>query len=291
MPLLKLRTWSVGLVRRPWLFTVLTVVVCASFAAHAATALVDQTYLSSVPEATPRPAAARPPAARTRLDGSQLVERNMFCSHCAPGTAPVVATLTQATLIATCLGREPYATLVVEASAVQGSWGPGDQIPGLGRLDRIAPTWIEIVDGAGRRARLSLLDAAAGRGPGTAMPANAPAALWAERIRKFDDQNYEVDRSLVRELVSGATPGGTVRPVPIFEHGAVAGIKLYGVTEGSVAAALGLKSGDALTAIDGAPIKSLPQLFDIYTRLDQLTSVELTGTRRGQPLIRTLRLR
>jgi hypothetical protein len=219
----------------------------------------------------------------------------MFCAQCAPRgaatSAPAVATLTQATLIATSLGREPCATLVVDASAVQGSWGPGDTIPGLGRLDRIAPTWIEIVDRAGRRGRLSLLDAAAGRGPGPASPANAPAAPWAERIHKLDDQNYEVDRSLIRELVSGTTRGGNVRPVPILEHGAVAGIKLYGVTDGSVADALGLKPGDALTTIDGAPIKSLPQLFDLYVRLDQLTSVELAGTRAGKPLIRTLRLR
>lgn len=290
--------WARTLARRPWLVTIASVIVCAGFAAHAATSLIDARYFPEVPgragPSLPRPAPG--PRGRAVPDGSRLVERNMFCSSCrggAPG-APVApgagVALTQAQLIATSLGREPYATLVVTPTAVQGSWGLGDAIPGLGRLDRIAPTWIEIIDDAGHRGRLSLLDAAADRGADTAMSRPA-AAAWSERLQKLDDQTYEVDRSLVREVVTGQTRMAGVRPVPLFDHGAITGVRLLGVSETSIPAALGLRSGDLLTAVNGAPIQSLQQLFDLYAGIDQLTSVEVSGTRAGKPLVRTLRLR
>src|SRR5262245_53657927 len=144
MRVFTLRFWSVGLMRRPWLVTVFTVSVCAGFAARAAGALVD----ASIPVADPAPPPPRrpPPAARVRADGGQLVDRNMFCSACrldATADAAGDLALPQATLIATGLGPESSATLVVTPTAVQGAWGVGDAIPGLGRLARIAPTWVE----------------------------------------------------------------------------------------------------------------------------------------------------
>ncbi len=287
------RPWSVRLARRPWLFTLFTVGVCAGFAARAAGALVEARYLTDAPGPALLPAPRPPPPARSpRPDGSQLVARHMFCSLCAPGGLALAAdpAMAQAILIATILGREPRATVAIPATAVQGAWGVGEAIPGLGRLDRVGATWAEVIDGAGRRGRLSLLDAAAGRGPDTAMPGHAPAAR-DDRIRPIDDQAYEVDRSLIRELVTGVTRSGSVRLIPSFDHGAFTGIRLLGGGAGSLPAAIGLASGDVLVAINGVPIQSAQQLLDLYAGLDQLTTVELSGTRRGQPLTRTLRLR
>jgi len=292
MQALTLRSWSVGLVRRPWLVTAVAVSLCAGFAARTACALVA----AGIPEPAPAPPGPGPapahPVVSTRLDGDQLVERNIFCSSCRPGTAAEPAAdlvLTQATLIATGLGMDSSATLVVTPTAVQGAWAVGDAIPGLGRLSRIAPTWVEIVDATGRHGRLSLRNAAADREPGAATPVRRSAA-WSERVRQIDDQTYEVDRSLVRELVSGGTRPG-VRPVPMFERGELVGIRLFGVGADSIPAALQLRTGDTLTAINGASIKSLQQLLDLYAGLDQLSSVEVSVVRAGQPLVRVLRLR
>src|SRR6185503_2070484 len=136
----------------------ITVVTCAAFAARAAAALVDADYLSPVPRGAlpPRPPAAPPPPRPRAKD--RLVDRNPFCSACTPDAAPGVpaGAPLPGELIATDIDREARATVRVPASQVQGSWGIGDAIPGLGRVDRIAATWIEIVDGAGRRGRLSL---------------------------------------------------------------------------------------------------------------------------------------
>jgi hypothetical protein len=286
------RSWQFGLARRPWLFTLFAIGVCAGFAARATGALLEARYLADAPGPARRPAPPPPPPGRPRLDGSQLVARDMFCSQCPLGGPDLagVPAMTQAILIATSLGREPCATIAIPASAVQGAWGVGEAIPGLGRLDRVAATWAEIVDAAGRRGRLSLRDRAAGPGPDTAMPGRVPAA-WDGRIVPIDEQTYEVDRGLVRELVTGVARPGSLRLIPSFDHGALTGIRLLGATPGSLAAAIGLASGDVLVAINGAPIQNVQQLLDLYAGLDQLTTVELSGTRRGQPLTRTLRLR
>ena len=300
-----------GVARSSWIATAVTVAVCAGFAARAACALV---------EADLGPADARGPdlrghtrpqlptraaetaGERRRTAGDRLVARNMFCSTCAPGVVGLDIGLTElavrqlAVLIETSIGDDRRATLRVLTSDVQGSWGLGETIPGLGLVDRIAPTWIELVDPAGHRGRLSLRPSdralAAGRGSDTAMSESPPAAPpWAARIHKLDDQTYEVDRELIRELVTGVARADGVRPVPILDHGEITGLRLLGVSTRSIAFALGLHSGDTLTAIDGAPIKNVQQLIDLYVRLDQLTSVELSGSHAGKPLGRTLRLR
>ena len=284
-----------GLARRTWLVTAIAVVSCAAFAAHAATALVDAATVGPTRGTAPRaevpPPSARPPALP---EGGQLVERNMFCSSCAltGASSPAAVPPSSAVLIAIDIGHEARATVHVLATEVQGSWGIGDAIPGLGQVDRIGPMWLEIVDGAGHRARLSLLDAAAGDGPRPTVPERAPAVAdpLADRIKKLDDQNYDIDRNLVRELVSaGARPGGP-RFMPLVENGEVKGVRLFAVKPGSVPAALGLKNGDTLSAIDGAPLVNLNQLLELYSKLDQLGAVELSGTRAGKPLVRTLRL-
>jgi len=299
-----LQRWFGGLVRRTWVVTAITVISCAAFAARAATSIVAADYLApgrgdpGPAHPAPAPRTAIPTGHHLRTNTQQLVERNMFCSSCAPASVANAAAgfvLQPAVLIATGIGGEPRATVHVLASEVQGSWGLGEKIPGLGQLDRISSTWIELVDDTGHRGRLSLLglpDTAAGGGPRTAMLESPPAAdPLADRIKKLDDQNYEVERSLVRDLVTGATKPGGVRFVPKLDHGEVKGVRVFGVTPGSIPFALGLKNGDTLEAIDGAPLKDLNQLLDLYAKLDQLSAVELSGTRGGKPLVRTLRLR
>jgi hypothetical protein len=301
------------LVRRTWLVTAITVISCAGFAARGAASIMAASYIETdaVPPGMVRPA---PPALhaaipdptfrdhRRGVQGGELVVRNMFCSSCGPlgvtrglgGPGDLV--LAQALLIETSVGDEPRATVRVLASEVQGSWGVGDTIPGLGQVEHIAYQWIDLVDRTGRRGRLQLLASAdsslapaAGRGPDTAM-SESPPAPWSTRIRKLDDQNYDVDRDLVRELVTG-TAKDRARPVPILENGEIKGIRLLGINPTSIAFGLGLKNGDSLTAIDGEPIKNVQQLLDLYAKLDQLSSVELSGKRAGKPLVRTLRLR
>ncbi len=66
---------------------------------------------------------------------------------------------------------------------------------------------------------------------------------------------------------------------------------MFAVTPSSVAGALGLRTGDLISAIDGEPLKGAQQLLDLYAKLDQVDAVELQGARGGKPLEIGLRLR
>ncbi len=179
----------------------------------------------------------------------------------------------------------------VPASEAQGSFGVGDVIPGVGTIDRISWRTVDVIAGQ-RRGRLSLLESATG-GTGTAMsdPTVGSADPIASRIKKIDDHTYEVDRDLVRDLVSGNVKQSGLRIVPVPDGDKLKGLRMFGVKPGSLASMLGLQNGDMLSAINNAPIKSAQTLLDVYAQLDTLNVVELDGVRAGKPLAMTLRLR
>ncbi|HUS28857.1 MAG TPA: type II secretion system protein GspC [Kofleriaceae bacterium] len=290
--------------RRTWPLTVMTVFVCAAFAARGAASLLD----ASVPEpsppqvSAPHPVSAPVTAARAK-DGNAFAERNMFCSSCAPLVAAKPGStdsfVPDAVLIATSLGDEPYATLLVRSNQAQGSWGVGDRVPGLGTIQRISFVTTEIVDDSGRHGVLSLLESSAGgRGEaGAATPSptaagDTAADPYADRLRKIDDSTFEVDRSLVRELVGGSMSKAGARIMPQTDKtGALDGLKLTGVKPGGLASRLGLQNADILQAVNNQKIESANTLLAMYAQLDTMNNVEIAGTRRGKPLTITLRLR
>ncbi len=209
-----------------------------------------------------------------------------------PGPADAAYSGAPATLIATSIGIDPVATVRVLDSGVQGSWGLGDAIPGVGAIAHIGFRSIEVIDSHGHHGRLSLLDAAAAS-PATVAAANATAAdePWADKIKKVDDYTYDVDRDLIRELVSGSAKTSGARAMPIIDHGVVKGVRFAAIRPGMLAAALGIKNGDQIATIDGEPIKSAQQLLDLYAKLDQVNGFELAGTRAGKPLALKFQLR
>jgi hypothetical protein len=284
---------NVGL-RRTWLVALVAVIACSAFAARAVAALVESAYLEpDPPRQAPLPI-VEVKAPVSTPDGAELVTRNMFCSTCttpAGGLGPTDSFKPDAILIATSIGVDPRATLRVPATEVQGSWGLGDIVPGVGRIERIGFTSIDVVDGA-RRGTLSLLEIPGGRSDASAAtPAPAAADPFADRVRKIDDQTFEVDRTLVRDLVSGAVKAGGVRMLPIEKNGKLDGLRLNGVRPGGVAAALGLRNGDILQAVNNMKIESANTVLDVYSKIDRIDTVALDGLRGGKPLSLTLRLR
>jgi hypothetical protein len=292
---------TAGLVRRTWLVALVTVLVCTVCAAHAIAALVDASYLDSAPPRVPLVRVQNDaPALTTRMtpDGAALVTRNMFCSTCTPivggGPGPTDAFTPEALLIATSIGRAPVATIRVPKSEVQGSWEVGDTIPGIGTITSIGFVTVELVDDRGRHGTLSLLDSQpGGRGDGgAATPTPAAADPFADRVKKIDDTTYEVDRSLIRDLVGGTMKTGGARIMPVTtKDGKLDGLRLFGVRPGSVAAAVGLQNTDTIEAVNNIKIESANTMLDLLAKLDSLTTVELAGKRRGKPLTLTLRLR
>lgn len=303
--LLALQNVVTGFLRRTWLVALVALLACGSFAARAVAALqegpgVDEAVAAPV-TAVVQPPPRAPAVSRrgTPASADAFVARNIFCSACEPSKGGPVSTSYAghpAVLIATSIGSDPRATLRVIPTEVQGSWTLGEEIPGVGKLQDIHPTSIEVADAAGHTKRISLLGEGADAATSDAPPppgaggGEAPST-FADRVRKIDDTTFEVDRSLIRELVMSASKPGMGGATPMMKNGVITGIRLFGITKTSPGAAIELRTGDVITEIDGQPLQHVQMLLDLFARLETVSAVELGGTRGGKPLKRSLRLR
>ena len=104
-------------------------------------------------------------------------------------------------------------------------------------------------------------------------------------IKKIDDNNYEIDKSLVDKVLANpmAVAKGA-RVVPAVKNGKPDGFKLYAIRPSSVYSKLGLANGDTLQSINGFELTSADKALEVYTKLREATSLEVEVTRRGKPV-------
>jgi general secretion pathway protein C len=293
-----------------WVLGGVVVVVCAVFAAEATSHIVEAKYLGDPEHApkitlvTPRP--ETPIVARSK-DGGQLASRNMFCSDCTPAVdvkssdpSSIAITSLPLALLATNIGlrvEESYATVINTENQKQGAYAVGDQVPGATGSGKIKSIHFKYIDfeNNGRTERLVLLGA-----PPPATPVAAtetPASPGGDEnkddmqasidsgIKKLDDSNYEIDKSLVEKvLLHPMAVAKGARVVPSMKNGKPDGFKLYAIRPSSAFAKLGLANGDTLQSINGFELTSADKALEVYTKLREATSLEVEVTRRGKPV-------
>jgi type II secretory pathway component PulC len=195
-------------------------------------------------------------------------------------------------LIATQVGsRESWATIDDPVSGVSGLFARGATLPGGAVIESIERGAIVLRFADATSQRVPLASGAApvnpGPGPGdkVAVTGKPPASEYADRIRAVGDNRWEVDRTLIRELVQAGTgqraAARGVRLQPIAKDGKLAGIKVATAREGSLGQLLGLKPGDVIESVDGKPLDSPERLMDLYARLDDTRRVDLGVNRKG----------
>jgi general secretion pathway protein C len=287
-----------------WVLGGIAVMVCAVFAAKATNHVIEAKYLRD-PDHAPKlpvvvPTSITPVKQLRSKDGTPFAQRDMFCSECTP---PVVSTTSTdsssiqetslpLSLLATNVGLdddESYATIINTANQHQGAYSMGDPIPGAtGKVTEIHYKYIEF-ENSGHIERLSLAGAtpvvakvdtpAAGEGSGDDMQ-----AMIDSGIKKIDDNHYEISKDLVDKVLlnpMGFTKGARV--VPAMANGKPNGFKLYSIRPGTVYAKLGLENGDTLSAINGMDLTSAEKALEVYTKLRDATTLEVTLTRRNKP--------
>lgn len=290
-----------------WVIGLVTVLVCAVFAAKATGSILEAKFLGD-PAKAPQVAAvthksAKPVAATRTKDGTQLATRNIFCSSCTPpepvagSTDPsmIQNTSLPLSLLATSVGltdQQSYATIINTESQKQGLYMVGDAIPGAsGKIKTIKYKYVDFENG-GHMERLSL----AGTTPPPPTPATPVAAAPKEYkddmeamvdtgIKKLDDTTFEISKDLVAKVTDNpmAFMKGA-RVVPAMKNGKPEGIKLYAIRPNSPYSKLGLQNGDTLTSVNGFELTSVDKGLEIYTKLKEATALELEVTRRGKPV-------
>jgi general secretion pathway protein C len=286
-----------------WLVGATVVMVCVVFAAKATNNIVVATLLNDSDHG-PRIQPIAPPTptvkpTRTK-DGTQLATRDMFCSECTPSvdtTKPLDANQTAITtlpliLLATNVGvtdKDSYATLINTADQHQGSYSLGDRIPGAsGKLRLVHYKYIEF-ENNGHIERLVLPGQQAPITPTVAetkpVEGDDIEALAENGIRKIDDNNYEIDRKLIDQVLANPMGlGKQARIVPSVKDGKPDGFKLYAIRPNSAIAKLGLTNGDTLEAINNFQLTSVDKALEAYTKLKDSTTLELEVVRRGKQM-------
>jgi general secretion pathway protein C len=286
-----------------WVLGAVVVFVCAVFAAKATSHVVEAKYLNDSPTAPKIAVVAPSPMAAIKTtrskDGTPFAQRNMFCSECTPPVetvssidpSSVITTSLPLQLVATSVSlddEQSSATIINTESQKQGSYSIGDSIPGAnpGKLVEIHYKYVEF-ENAGHHERLGLNGSpppvvakveTVGEGSADDMQASIDNG-----IKKIDDNHYEIDKSLVDKVL--ANPMGVAkgaRVVPAVKDGKPDGFKLYAIRPSSVYSKLGLQNGDTLQSINGFDLTSADKALEVYTKLREATSLQVTVTRRGK---------
>jgi general secretion pathway protein C len=289
-----------------WVLGALAVFICAVFAAKATSHIVEAKYLGDAKKA-PRIAAVMPSAAPVKQsrskDGGPFATRNMFCSECTP--APVIANADPSSISTTSLPlvllatmvsanpKESYATVINTENQKQGAYSVDDSMPGAtGKIKEIRYKYVDF-ENNGRIERLVLAGATAPmvaaapvqEQPASTEPVDDLQASIDNGIKKIDENNFEIDKSLVDKVLANpmAVAKGA-RVVPAVKNGQPDGFKLYAIRPSSVYAKLGLTNGDTLQSINGFELTSADKALEVYTKLREATQLEVQVTRRGKPL-------
>lgn len=301
-----------------WVVGALVVAVCAIFAAKGVNHFIEAKYLADRKESKPVRQVSAAAAAATRSkarskSGAPLVARNMFCSECRPpepeAAGPVVdsdappATGLPLRLVATNVStveESSFATVQDTGSDRQGAFWLGDKIPGGGEIVRIRGKYVDFENPGTRRVeRLSLL--AASKEPRKPEPRTASRrtrprskrqsareelmAAIEDGVNKTGENSWEIDRAVVdKVLANPAAVGRGARIVPSIKNGKPNGFKLYAIRPSSVYSKIGLKNGDTLHSVNGFDLSTPDKALEVYTKVRESSSLQVTITRRGKPV-------
>lgn len=298
-----------------WLVGIIVVMGSAGFAAKGVSHILEGALLTDsaeVPEVEPVAPQRRPARESRSKSGAALAARNMFCSDCVPAApadqseTPVDPNAVPITslpleLLATNVSREQkqsFATIRNTSTASQGAYWAEQEIPGAGKVERIAGGYVDFRNtSTNRLERISLLNVGQPSAPpppvDTAVavagrptePAGELESMIDQGIKKVSEDSYEVQRGLVNSLLANpmAMARGA-RVVPSVKDGAPNGFKLYAIRPSSVYGKIGLRNGDTVTAVNGFDLSSPDKALEVYTKVREASNLTVSVLRRGKPM-------
>ncbi|HEX2570254.1 MAG TPA: type II secretion system protein GspC [Polyangia bacterium] len=303
-----------------WVVNLVVIATCASLAGRAGAHYAEQVVLMGGDDAPgPRRPALPPPEERPRskeIEG--ILDRNIFCSTCAPIKPKADPTGPQddgnAAPQKSSLQLELVSTMVVPSDelwsmAVIRDLSTKDHEPQLYRrgssLAGGQATVARVVEkrvylrNSGRLEYLELDGAAPlpqaqnnGIPPGAGVPGASQTALAqvgdpvddsiGSRVRCTGAQ-CEIERGLVDQLLNNTTALATAaRFVPSIKDGRPNGFKLYAIRPSSIFGRIGLQNGDTIKSINGLEMNTPDQALGVYTKVRNASHLTVTVDRRGE---------
>lgn len=104
-----------------------------------------------------------------------------------------------------------------------------------------------------------------------------------EGIQKTGAYDYQISRSMLdSELKDLGKLQSEARVVPHYKDQQYQGFKLVGVRPGSLYRAIGIRSGDVITAVNGTAIDSPNKALELFEQLKNSADIKVDIERRGQ---------
>ncbi|MFO0751064.1 MAG: type II secretion system protein GspC [Myxococcota bacterium] len=105
-----------------------------------------------------------------------------------------------------------------------------------------------------------------------------------EGITKTGAYDYSIDRKMLdKQLADISKLQQEARVVPHYQDNQYQGFKLVGVRPGSLYRAIGIRSGDIVTAVNGNKIDSPTKALELFEQLKSSSNISVEIERRGQP--------
>ena len=114
----------------------------------------------------------------------------------------------------------------------------------------------------------------------------------ASKIRKLGDDEYEIDRSVIDQIMDNqAELTKNLRIVPESKDGKTVGVRLFGIRAGSLLSWFGLQSGDLLQSINGFSMASPQSALQFYAQLPRVSALDVQLERSGAARSLSIRIR
>jgi general secretion pathway protein C len=106
----------------------------------------------------------------------------------------------------------------------------------------------------------------------------------ASGVTKTGAYDYSIERKMLdRQLQDLPKLQSEARVVPHYKDNQYQGFKLVGVRPGSLYRAIGIRSGDVITAVNGNKIDSPNKALELFEQLKSSSNINVEIERRGQP--------
>ncbi len=163
----------------------------------------------------------------------------------------------------------------------------GDEL-GDSRIDEIARRRVYVIRGNGAREYLEIGGAkpkkkkSSGKSEGKKKRGRID---WSEGVTKLSDTHYQVDRSSIENALANLDRlSRDARVVPNFVDGKSNGFKVFGIKRNSAYKTLGLKNNDVITGVNGMELTSPDKALEVYSKLQNESSISLEIVRKGDPV-------
>lgn len=271
-----------------------TILLCAYFLADITSLLVEK-YIPDPPIARAVTAGGSQRTQKSVDAYEVIASRNLFDSSGkglgddqAPPTedlGPPQKTGLPLSLIGTLILRDELKSIATIEDKSSGSVvypvRMDDEIPSKARIVKIEPRRVIFINTSNNRREYVELpeDLFAQKNP-VGVKA-APSVKTG--IEQSSPTHFNLDRKFVDKTLQDLSKVLTeARAVPNFENGQPAGYKLFQIVPGSIFDALGLKNGDTIAGLNGAPINDPGKAFEMLGELKTAKNLELQIKRDGK---------